>query len=157
MAALAAGMDISGHENKLIYTESVYTDWGEKDGAAAADWVNSNLKGIEKSDEILSTFSSAIIDIDPQSAVTWASKIYDEGQRNENLSMLLKNWSPWTAIAVADGSTDRTSATISSSALALSKASRTQRAGSKNATIPCIRRLDSPYPSPFPDSNAFGV
>lgn len=90
MAALAAGMDISGHENKLIYTESVYTDWGEKDGAAAADWVNSNLKGIEKSDEILSTFSSAIIDIDPQAAVTWASEIYDEGQRNENLSMLLE-------------------------------------------------------------------
>ena len=48
MAALTAGMDIPGRDNKLIYTESVYTAWGEKDGATAADWVNSNLKGIEK-------------------------------------------------------------------------------------------------------------
>jgi DNA primase len=101
MAALTAGMDIPGRDNKLIYTESVYTAWGEKDGATAADWVNSNLKGIEKSDEILSTFSSAIIDIDPQAAVTWESEIYDGGQRNENLSMLLEEW------VAMDGSSGR--------------------------------------------------
>ena len=153
MAALAAGMDISGRDNKLIYTDSVYTAWGEKDGAAAADWVNSNLKGIEKSDEILSTFSSAIIDIDPQAAVTWASEIYDEGQRNENLSVLLEEW------VAMDGNSGRRWVNRSNlrDALALSKASRTQRAGSKNASLPCIRRLDSPYSSLFPDSNAFGV
>ena len=66
-------------------------DWSSNDPNSAAEWLNAQPSG-PQNDEILSTFSSAIIDIDPQAAVTWASEIYDEVQRDENLSMLLEEW-----------------------------------------------------------------
>jgi hypothetical protein len=41
---------------------------------------------------VLSTFSNAIVDVDPESAVTWAMTITEEVKRNENLNGLLEQW-----------------------------------------------------------------
>jgi hypothetical protein len=71
--------------------EDVMLDWSSNDPSSAAEWLNAQPGG-PQNDEILSTFSSAIIDIDPQSAVTWASTISDEAKRSENVSMLLEEW-----------------------------------------------------------------
>lgn len=71
--------------------EDVMLDWSSTDPTAAAEWLNAQPKG-PKNDEVLSTFSSAIIDVDPESAVTWASTITDEAKRTENVSSLLEEW-----------------------------------------------------------------
>jgi len=66
-------------------------DWSSSDPSSAAEW----LKGQPKSpqnDEILSTFSSAIIDLDPEAAVTWAATISDPAKRDQNISTLLEEW-----------------------------------------------------------------
>ena len=66
-------------------------DWSSTDPTAAAEWLNGQPKG-PLNDEVLSTFSSAIVDVDPESAVTWASTITDEAKRTENISTLLQEW-----------------------------------------------------------------
>lgn len=71
--------------------EDVMLDWSSNDPNSAAEWLNAQAPGPEN-DEVLSTFSSAIIDIDPESAVTWASTISDEAKRSENVGNLLEEW-----------------------------------------------------------------
>ena len=66
-------------------------EWSSSDPSSAAQWLNAQPGGSRK-DEILATFSSALIEEDPASAVTWASTISDEAKRQENLSTILKKW-----------------------------------------------------------------
>ena len=78
-----------GTRQRII--EDVMLDWSSTDPTAAAEWLNGQPKG-PQNDEVLSTFSSAIVDVDPESAVTWASTITDEAKRTENISTLLQEW-----------------------------------------------------------------
>jgi hypothetical protein len=78
-----------GTRQRII--EDVMLDWSSTDPTAAAEWLNAQPKG-PKNDEVLATFSSAIVDLDPESAVTWASTITDEAKRTENISSLLEEW-----------------------------------------------------------------
>ena len=81
-----------GTRQRII--EDVMLDWSSTDPTAAAEWLNGQPKG-PLNDEVLSTFSSAIVDVDPESAVTWASTITDEAKRTENISTLLQEWIAW--------------------------------------------------------------
>lgn len=71
--------------------EDVMLDWSSTDPSAAAAWLNVQPKG-PQNDEVLATFSNAIVDVDPESAVTWAQTITEEGKRNQNLNGLLEQW-----------------------------------------------------------------
>jgi hypothetical protein len=82
---------VQNPETRQRIIEDVMLDWSSTDPTAAAEWLNGQPKG-PQNDEVLATFSSAIIDIDPESAVTWASTISDEGKRGENLNVLLEEW-----------------------------------------------------------------
>jgi hypothetical protein len=110
MAALAAAKDIPGRDNKLIYTESVYTAWGEKDGAAAAEWVNSNLKGIEKSDALYSV-ADGWAEVDPEGAALWFDENTSGINREDAIYEILEAWgrkSPEDALAWAEELDDYT-------------------------------------------------
>lgn len=78
-----------GQRQRII--EDVMLDWTSTDPTAAAEWLNQQPKG-PLNDEVLSTFSSAIVDVDPVSAVTWGSTITDEAKRTETVSSLLEEW-----------------------------------------------------------------
>lgn len=78
-------------ETRLRIIEDVMLDWSYTDPSAAAEWLNAQPKG-PQNDEVLATFSGAIIDLDPESALTWASTISDEAKRNENLQSLIEQW-----------------------------------------------------------------
>ncbi len=82
---------IDDEDTRQRVVEDVMLNWSTNDPNSAAKWLNDQPKG-ERHDEVLSTFSTAIIDIDPESAVTWAATISDPAQKTEHLTMLLDEW-----------------------------------------------------------------
>ncbi|MEM9016769.1 MAG: hypothetical protein AAGC68_07125 [Verrucomicrobiota bacterium] len=82
---------VENENTRTRVIEDVMLDWSSNDPNSAAEWLNAQPPG-PQNDEILSTFSSAIIDIDPESAVTWASTISDDAKRSESISSLLQEW-----------------------------------------------------------------
>lgn len=110
IAALKSARDIPGRDNRLIYTESVYTAWGEKKGAEAAEWANSNLKGIEKSDALYN-IADGWAETDPEAAAKWFDENTSGINREDAIYEILEAWgrkSPREALSWADGLDDYT-------------------------------------------------
>ncbi|MDF1861028.1 MAG: hypothetical protein P1U87_12495 [Verrucomicrobiales bacterium] len=110
MGALAAAKDIPGRDNRLIYTESVYTAWGEKDGVSAAQWANDNLKGIEKSDALYN-IADGWAEVDPEGAAKWFDENTSGINREDAIYEILEAWgrkSPEQALVWAEDLDDYT-------------------------------------------------
>ena len=110
LAALEAAKQIPGRDNRLIFTESVYTAWGEKDGVAAAQWANENLKGIEKSDALYN-IADGWAEADPEGAAKWFDANTSGINREDAIYEILESWgrkSPEQALEWADGLDDYT-------------------------------------------------
>jgi hypothetical protein len=62
--------------------------WSNLDPRGATRWLDQQPAGV-KTDQILKSFSSTIVDDDPGSAAAWASRISDPAARDEHLRGLL--------------------------------------------------------------------
>lgn len=110
LAALAAARDIPGRDNRYIYTESVYTAWGEKNGPEAAAWVMANLKGVEKSDALYNV-ADGWGESDPEAAALWFDENTSGINREDAIYEILEAWgrkAPEKALVWAEGLDDYT-------------------------------------------------
>jgi hypothetical protein len=110
LAALAAAKDIPGRDNRYVYTESVYTAWGEKNGPEAAAWVMANLKGVEKSDALYN-IADGWAETDPEAAALWFDENTSGVNREDAIYEILEAWgrkAPEKALTWAEGLDDYT-------------------------------------------------
>lgn len=103
LAGIKAANDIAGRDNRLIYTESLFTAWGEKNGSEAAAWVVANLKGTEKSDALYNV-ADGWAETDPEAAAKWFDENTNGINREDAIYEILEAWgrqAPEAALAWA--------------------------------------------------------
>ncbi len=104
LAAIAAAKNIPGRDNRYLFSESVYTAWGEKNGLEAAQWAVANLKGTEKSDALYN-IADGWGEADPAAAALWFSENTSGVIREDAIYEILESWgrkSPDNALAWAE-------------------------------------------------------
>lgn len=91
IAAIAAAEDIPGMNNRMLYLQSVFTAWGEKNGAAAAEWANANLNGMEKTDALYN-IADGWAEADPAAAAEWFDANTSGTNREDAFREVLESW-----------------------------------------------------------------
>jgi hypothetical protein len=104
-AAIRAGMQIPGHDNREAFLETVFRTWAETNGDAAAVWATGNLNGADRSDGLYYV-AEGWAESDPATAAEWFTRNTVGVVREDASWEILESWGrkdPQAALRWTDG------------------------------------------------------
>ena len=90
-ALLWTAENLPDSQSRKLIIEDVMLNWAGQTPNEAGEWLNDNSSH-PAIDDIITSFTSSILDQDPVSAVAWARTIKDQQKKQQHLDRILKDW-----------------------------------------------------------------